>query len=147
MAREIDLTKPLSTEDLHYLAQRDRWHQIARAEGHEDPDRAKREYEAEAFQQTQVSLPPVNPQAPARTLEEVGGVPSGGEGEDEELEPYEEWTFDDLKAELDDRKAEALGSGMNAEDAGKRYSKGGSQKDLVQRLYADDELKAGETQQ
>jgi hypothetical protein len=134
MAREIDLTKKLSPEDRQYLVNRDRWRDIAEADGHGDPRRAKREAEANRGSLTQVALPPTDPQAPAKTLAEVTGRTS-----DEEDSNYEEWSFDELKAELDDRKAEALEGGMSAEEAGRRYSKGGSQKDLVARLRADDE--------
>lgn len=137
MAREIKLDEKLSDEDRKYLADRDRWFQIARADGHDDPRRAKAEYVANAAAPTQIALPPTNPQAPAQTLQDVVGTGSGQQ--DEVVLPYEEWSFDDLKAELDERKAEAVEGGMTAEDAGKRYSKGGSQKDLVARLYADDE--------
>lgn len=136
MAREIKLDQPLSEGDRKYLADRDRWYDIARADGHDDPRRAKREHQSGAAAPTQPALPPTDPQVSARDRQEAQASKTP---DTEEVLPYEEWSFDDLKAELDDRKAEALEGGMSSEDAAKRYSKGGSQKDLVARLKADDE--------
>jgi hypothetical protein len=137
MAKEIDLSKPLSSEDRAYLVQRDRWRSLAEADGHGDPRRAKAEAEASRGELTQRAHPTTDPQAIVPTPEEIHSRRDEGDSE----EPYEDWSFEDLKAELDARKTDALDGGMSAEEAGKRYSKGGSQKELVARLYADDEGK------
>lgn len=129
MSREIDLSQELSDADRKYLADRDRWYAIAQADGHDDPKRARAEYSANAAAPTQVSLPPTNPQAPARTLEEVVG--GGTPGDDEEDPPYEDWTYPELQAELKER-------GLAA---------GGKQPELVARLYEHDEQEAGKAQQ
>jgi len=135
MSREIDLTKKLSDEDRQYLVERDRWRDLALADGHEDIERAKREA-TEANDISQGRRPPTLVGEPARVAEANA---SQAPVEAEEDLPYEEWSYDELKAELDARKTDAIAGGMNTEDANKRYSKGGSQKDLVQRLHDDDE--------
>jgi len=130
MARKIDLSKALSDADRRYLADRDRWHAIAEADGHGDPKRARAEYVANASAPTQVSLPPTNPQAPAQTLQQVAGGQQGDDG-DVEDPPYEEWTYPELQAELKERK-------LNA---------GGKQDELIARLYEHDEQEAAKGQQ
>lgn len=118
MARKIDLTKPLSTEDRHYLVVRDRWRDLAQADGHHDPRRAKKEAE-QNFSASQRSMPPTSPTAPPPAPQPVN--PEDPE-EEEELEPYEDWEYPDLQAEL---KARGLPAG-------------GKQEELVKRLYEDD---------
>ena len=137
MSREIDLSQPLSDEDRQYLIDRDRWRDLALADGHEDIARAQREA-TEANDITQGRRPPTVFGEQARVqAANADAAPTSDEGE-EDL-PYEEWTFDELKNELDVRKADAVEAGMSEEEAKTLYSKGGGQKDLVARLYADDE--------
>ena len=139
MARTIDLSKPLSDDDRQYLVTRDRWRDLAEADGHNDPQRARQEAQ-EGYRRTQVASTVLSPTSPGQTPR-VQEPDAGGDGDEP---PYEEWTFEELKAELKDRKAEALESGMSENEAKERYSLGGSQKDLVDRLYADDSAKTEE---
>lgn len=136
MAREIDLTKPLSAEDRQYLVDRCAWSRIAQAD-----QIAADEAQAKAVEQNEITTPQPTPTATgaaalhaAQTAQEEQAA-----SDDEEEAPYEEWSYDDLKAELDRRKQLELDGGMAQEEANKLFSKGGSQKDLVARLYADDE--------
>lgn len=138
MSRKIDLSTPLSDEDRQYLVDRDRWQDLANADGHGDPEQSKREA-IQGFRTAQEHSVPeptrVGAEAKLAAAEQnPAHQPSSGD----EDEDYEDWTFEDLKAELDERKADAVANGMTQEDANKRYSKGGSQKDLVQRLRDDD---------
>lgn len=134
MSRDIDLSKPLSAADRQYLVDRDRWRDLALADGHEDPERAKRDA-SEANDITQGRRPPTVFGEQALVQQANAETPV----EPEEDIPYSEWTFDELKAELDARKADAIAAGMSEEDAKKAFSKGGGQNDLVARLEADDE--------
>ena len=146
MVRKIDLSKPLSDDDRQYLVDRDRWRDLATADGHDDPRQARRDAE-QGLRPTQVSstvLTPTSPALPPRRQD-----PGDGSTEVNDQEPvdYNTWTFEDLKAELDDRKAEAIEAGMPEEEAAKRFSKGGKQKDLVARLEADDDQPYEQSQQ
>lgn len=137
MAREIDLTKPLSDEDRQYLVDRCRWSQLAQA----DELASAQEAQRAASEEHTPSTP--SPQPPTTVVGGAPVEPTQGATSDEQ-DPYEEWTYEELKAELDVRKQEALNEGMPTDEAGKLFSKGGSQKDLVARLYADDERVSGQ---
>lgn len=136
MSREIDLSKPLSDEDRAYLVDRDRWRDLAVADGHEDIARAMREA-VEANDVRQGRRPPTVFGEQALVQQANAETPPPPPGEEEDL-PYDQWTFDELKAELDVRKADALADGMGEDEAKTLYSKGGGQKDLIARLEADD---------
>lgn len=133
MARKIDLTKTLSAEDRQYLVDRDRWHDLARADGHEDPAQARRDAEARRAAPSQPALPPTDPQAPA-----VQRVPEDQSVDTDEEEDYSAWTYQELQAELKDRRAAAIESGMSEAEADERYKAGGKQAELIKRLEADD---------
>lgn len=122
MARKIDLTKKLSGDDRHYLVVRDRWRDLAVADGHNDPRRAQREA-SQSFSASQRSMPGIDPTAPPPAVQPNDpNVNTGGDDDDDALEPYEEWNYQDLQAELKER-------GLPA---------GGKQDELVARLYEDD---------
>lgn len=134
MAREIDLSKPLSDEDRQYLVDRCAWSRIAQAD-----QIAADQAQAKAVEDNKIENPQPSPtRTGAAALAEAANASPGDDGGEEEL-PYEEWSFEDLKVELDRRKQLELNGGMSTEEANKLFSKGGSQKDLVARLYADDE--------
>src|SRR5687768_691635 len=142
MSRQIDLTKKLSDEDRAYLVARDRWRDIALADGHEDVNRAKREA-TENNDILQGRRPPTLVGEQALVQQANENPPTSTE---EDMD-YDSWSFDDLKQELDVRKEEALAEGMSPDEANKLFSKGGGQKDLVARLVADDERVGQQNQQ
>lgn len=135
MAREIDLTKKLSAADRQYLVDRDRWHDIARADGLTDGDEAREAHKRKlAADPTQVSAPPTVFPQPGTDLPKPPG-----ELEEEDL-PYDEWVVADLKQELKVRRDLALAEKTaTEEEAATRYSTAGSKADLVARLQQDDE--------
>lgn len=140
MSRKIDLSSSLSDDDRQYLVDRERWSDIAIADGHEDPERARREA-AQAADVKFLRRPPTV--FGEQALVQAANAEQSPSEPEEDL-PYEEWTFDELKAELDVRKADAVAAGMSEEEAKALYSKGGGQKDLIARLEADDERVAAQ---
>lgn len=143
MAREIDITKPLSDADRQYLIDRCAWHKLDQnAQYVQDGELTPPGEVGEAKDFT----PPAQVPAPQPTV--VGeqllvkqANEQAGQSTPDPLadKPYEEWPFDELKKELDARKADAVAAGMDEAEATKRYGKGGGQKDLIARLNADDE--------
>lgn len=143
MARDIDLTKPLSPEDLDYLTVREKWHFIAQADGLNDATEAQQRHERSLLDQefAQVSSPPTRfPAAPA-------GDPGVPDSLEPPVVPYEDMSVADLKQELKERKADALAEDLVTEEqAATRFSLDGNKQALVDRLYADDRLAAEEGQ-
>lgn len=142
MSREIDLTKELSAEDRQYLVDRDRWRALATADGHDDPERAKRDAVA-ANELTQTRRPPTVVTHEA-VVEEANQQQAAAQENADPLadKPYEEWPYSALQEELKARLQEALDAGMAEADARERYKAGGKQADLAQRLTDDDAVSA-----
>jgi len=139
MSREIDLTKPLTEDERQYLIDRDKWVMLARADGHDDVERAKREA-VERNDITQGRRPPtlVGEQAVVQQINAQMAVEQ--ENPDPLADkPYDEWPYKALQEELKVRKQEALDAGMDQAQADELYKAGGAQADLVKRLEADDE--------
>jgi hypothetical protein len=67
-------------------------------------------------------------------LAEIEGTDGADDSEVVEGDPYEVWSVDDLKAEIDRRNAE--------EGRTTKLSKAGGKQDLADRLYEDDEKAA-----
>lgn len=147
MSREINLEEPLSEEDRQYLVERDQWRKIAAADGHGDPERAKREASARWKERRSPSAAPPQPPtvlAGDLTTPPAGDGDGGGDGGSLDEKPYDEWPYKALQEELKVRKQEALGEGMEQAQADELYKAGGSQADLVKRLEEDDERAAGQ---
>ena len=145
MAREIDLTKKLSDFDRQYLVDRDRWRDLALADGHEDIERAKRDA-VERNDLTQGRRPPTLV-GEAAVVEEANAQQAQGPVDPLADKPYEEWPYKALQEELKVRKQEAVDAGMEQSEADELYKAGGAQADLVRRLEADDERVAGQENQ
>lgn len=142
MSRKIDLTEPLSDEDRQYLVARDRWRDLALADGHEDVDRAKREA-SEANDITQGRRPPTvvgeaaivqaaNEQAAQEPVDPLADV------------PYSEWPYKALQEEIKVRLQLALDAGVPEVEAREKFKAGGNTATLVKILEDDDEENADE---
>jgi hypothetical protein len=128
MAREIDLTKPLSDADRQYLVDRCMGHKLAQNEQYMADGEVQST--GTANEAKNLVTPPQVP-VPQPTLvgeQAIVQQANADDGEEvvEEDLPYEEWTFDDLKAEA---KARHL-------------SAGGSAKDIIARLEMNDKEEA-----
>lgn len=138
MSRKIDLSEPLSDEDRQYLVERDRWRDLALADGHEDVDRAKREA-TEANDILQGRRPPTLV-GEAAIVQQANATADGAEptGEEEDL-PYDQWTYKALQEEVKVRLQLALDDGMPEAEAREKYKAGGKATELVALLEKDDE--------
>lgn len=134
MSMKVDFTTPLSDEERAYLDARGRYADIERADqitGTETP-------ESEVGDGTGLQQQPlVTSEARAAERErllarirEIDGAPAEDES-DAEVDPYEVWSMEELKAEIDRRNE------TRASDS--KISKAGGKADLAQRLYADDD--------
>lgn len=137
MSMEIDLSTPLSREEREYLANRGRYAELERADGMhgvESPELSGGDGTGPATHETTLTF--VQEQRIAELERQLallrGGdpEPDGGDSEDA-ADPYEVWTAEELKAEIDRR------NGGRADNA--KISKSGSKTDLANRLYADDD--------
>lgn len=134
MSREIDLSKPLSDYDRQYLVDRDRWRDLALADGHEDIARAKREA-TEANDITQGRRPPTLVGEAAR-VQEANAAPAPADPLADQ--PYSEWPYKALQEEIKARLQEALDAGVPEVEAREKFKAGGKQADLVKILEEDD---------
>lgn len=138
MSMKVDFTTPLTTAERSYLESRGLYADIERSDalnGVETP--AYGEGDGTGLQQ--VGLMTSEQRASERErllarLAEIGGAGVVDSGDEEEPDPYEVWSVDDLKAEIDRRNQE---SGREV-----KISKAGSKQDLADRLYVDDEQAA-----
>lgn len=126
MAREIDLTQPLSDADRQYLVDRCMWHKLAQNEQYLADGEVQSS--GTANEAKNLVTPPQVPVPQPTLVGEQAIVQEGQQAEqvvadpDDELPPYSEWGFEDLKAEAKERKLSA----------------GGSAKDIIARLEAND---------
>lgn len=128
MGLKIDLYKEggLTEEERTYLEVRDRWHDIAAADGLSGGDEARQRYEARVAEK----------QSSSGT---TGNVDTG-DGDDT---PYEDLTVAKLKAELEDRHRAAVEAGeVDEVEASTRFALTGNKQELIDRLYEDDRLVA-----
>jgi hypothetical protein len=139
MSRKIDLSEPLSDEDRAYLVERDRWRDLALADGHEDIDRAKREA-TEANDITQGRRPPTLVGEAAR-VQAANAEPSPPADPLADL-PYDRWTYKALQEEVKVRLQLALSDGMPEVEAREKFKAGGKAAELVKILEDDDEENA-----
>ena len=108
MSRQIDPSKPLSDDDRRYLLAHGEDAVVARFD--------------ERF-------PEDAPEEPEEFAPGMSGT-GDGTGEDTEDPGYEEWSADDLRAEIDERNEQ---SGRTT-----KISKAGSRADMAARLREDD---------
>lgn len=142
MSMQVDYTTPLTKEERAYLESRGLYSDIERADqlnGVETP--AFSEGDGTGLQQ--VGLMTSEQRATERErllarLQEIdGGSEAAGDDvteDDGEPDPYEVWSVEDLKSEIDRRNQEP---GREV-----KISKAGGKQDLADRLYADDEQAA-----
>jgi hypothetical protein len=148
MAKEIDLTKPLSEFDLRYLVSRDRWNDIrtnARNLGIAEPAMPnKRDIRA------QVPKTGVNARKRDDTFEAIKkalGIKGADDAPGEEGTPeeggkvdYKKLTVPQLKEELDKRRADYEASGDTEAVEEVSYTNEDRKDDLVAKLELDDEV-------
>lgn len=139
MSRKIDLSEPLSDEDRAYLVDRDRWRDLALADGHEDMDRAKREA-SEANDITQGRRPPTLVGEAAR-VQAANAEPTPPADPLADL-PYDQWPYKALQEEVKVRLQEALDAGVPEVEAREKFKAGGNTATLVKLLQDDDEENA-----
>lgn len=106
MSREIDRSKPLSDDDRRYLL----------AHGEDG-----------LVQIMDERFPDDAPESPEEFAPDLSGT---GDGTGEEDPGYEEWSADDLRAEIDERNEQ---DGRTT-----KISKAGSRADMAARLREDD---------
>lgn len=149
MAREIDLTKKLSEDDLRYLVDRDRWGDIrtnadnlgvdapnlptARAIRAQVPRRQLKE--ADAFDKLAKTLGV----SVSKEDDDTVVAPSAGSGKID----YKQLTVPQLKEELDKRRQDYEASGDNEAVADVSYTNTDRKEDLVAKLELDDEAADG----
>ena len=150
MSRKIDLTKPLSDEDRQYLEERDMQREIAEADGTaEEISSIPNDALGNAFGQHPDAQPaqrgaavigddgtPVNPDGSAASLLGFGATEDDETSDDgDEYDDEDKYSYDDLKAEVKDRKKDLGddydGPALNA-----------SRDDLVAWLRSDDEAQS-----
>jgi hypothetical protein len=130
----VDVSTPLTQEERNYLSERGLYAEIERADGLSGTESP----ELPAGDGTGLRLAPLNTaEARAaraeqlrRELAELEGTDAASESAEEDS--YEDWKLEDLKAEIDTRN--------DGRPADQKLSKTGTKQDLVDRLYADDEL-------
>ncbi len=136
MSMQVDYTTPLTESERTYLESRGLYADIERADalnGVETP--AFGEGDGTGLQQVGLMTSEQRATEKERLLARLREIdPDGFEPDGEEPEPYEVWSGEDLKAEIDRRNAEA---GREV-----KISKAGGKQDLADRLYADDEQAA-----
>lgn len=137
MSRQIDLTKPLSDEDRQYLTDRDRWRDIATADGAEAASVLPDDSIAGAFGQHPDAVPA---NAGAAPTDDAGNpLPPEGSADasaDQDADNYDDdsaWSYEDLKDEVRERKE------AGADDAPALNS---SREDLIAWLRSNDEANA-----
>ena len=147
MSREIDLTKRLSDEDRAYLEQRDRWQDILRNAEEFGGDTSKvalpKELPQTGHEATQNALGPTaltREQERESLLAALEALDKADAQEAEDGVDYEAMKVDELKAELDSRKADAA---TDEERANLDYGPKDNKAQLIARLDKDDELVAG----
>jgi hypothetical protein len=140
MSMEVDFTKPLTADERKFLESRGRYSDIERADaasgvsteysegdGTGPVQRALLTSEAAAERREQLL-------AELALLDTVEGVSDAPDGEDGEVQPYDQWELPELKAEIDRRNEGRAGDS--------KIAKTGNVQVLADRLYADDEASA-----
>jgi hypothetical protein len=142
MSMHVDYSTPLTNEERAYLELRGKYHDIERVDSAHSVETPAYGV-GDGTGTTPVSLLSSDQAAgrKAALLAELARIEeaekaSGAPGTDEDVTaaPYEEWSVDDLKAEIDVRNADKA--------EGDKIAKTGGVKVLADRLYADDEANA-----
>jgi hypothetical protein len=120
MARDIDLSKPLSADELAYVNDRPWLKQEAQLQGL-TITAADDDFTVDADDDNTTASASAATQLPVPGTEDAGD--GGSEDGDEEDESYESWSVDALKEELGNRG----------------LTKSGSKEQLIARLEEDDE--------